>query len=329
VYNLPVKLILVTVLRQQRPWQACHDADLFSVVTSLGRVLNLQTIYPYFQKDQTRSATSRVWYIKPMLKHFLNLLHWEAISVTALSGFGLALLSLNEFLAARFCFWGATLVAILGATMYAHGNFANFKSRLLAGAILLGLILGFQIWCVTPWTRTLELKTQTSTSAETSNATKVKTESLRELLLADFPNLLKQSVEFASVTTAQNGVRRTSIVGVQYDDFAAQSKFYGFYVPQSQDSFDICKSLIKELPVLEKSFQSVDVKTKSPGDSDLILSKKLNFSKMVYLYYEDYFSTEQRGEIAKAYRLHGLTVQLRGPEYRTSRWLQDNEQQKK
>ena len=63
---------------------------------------------------------------------------------------------------------------------------------------------------------------------------------------------------------------------------------------------------------------------KDPGDSATLDSKNIHFTRMIYIYHEDYLTLEQLGSLEGLYRAKNLSVQFRGRDYPVIRQLQES-----
>ena len=175
----------------------------------------------------------------------------------------------------------------------------------------------------------------------------IKPPTIHDLFMNDF-SLLSYNGILEAALDAQHGDGRIS--GIEYkvwDDFSANSKFISVYVPKTQYLFDVlvaladsCQEKTKTrsrnvtlpsaayvgkgaaLSVINNSLH-IEVKFKNPGDTSWVNDSELKFSGRIYLYFEDDLSPFQLGALDEWFRSKSLFPQLRGNDYATAKWLQE------
>jgi len=126
----------------------------------------------------------------------------------------------------------------------------------------------------------------------------------------DFNNLLRSGQD--AVFVDDKG-EKINFKTKEYFDFEAQSKFIGFYIPSSPNTFDI----LVNLPNLYQRFSSKDkvmVEMSAPGVQPVNI-RELKFSGTVFIYHEYPILEAQKRELYSLYEKHGLAPQFRGSDY--------------
>jgi hypothetical protein len=142
---------------------------------------------------------------------------------------------------------------------------------------------------------------------------------LQSLFTNDFPDTSRY--EIGVQLTLANG-HTLEIQAKRFIHFASRSKFMGFYVPPSPDTYAICEYLTdgykESLQHMDSTFK---VNGQVLGESGRTSSDDLIFSNRIFIYHEDYLSPEQVGSLIGAYRAKGLDVKFRSQEYVVNRNL--------
>jgi len=144
---------------------------------------------------------------------------------------------------------------------------------------------------------------------------------LSDLYKEDFNNLLKAGVD---VTATRADGKSYNFHTSVYFDFGAKVWFGGFYVPRSDFSYQLCQYLSeKYLEEMNRAKGSILVQMKDPGDSSATGSNEMIFSGRIYIYHEDRFDLKQMADLTELFKAKGVSLQLRGPDYVSSRMIDD------
>jgi hypothetical protein len=153
-----------------------------------------------------------------------------------------------------------------------------------------------------------------------------KPETLEQLFKTDFDRTLRLHTE---LTMTGPAISEKAILQI-YFDMDAGTYFVGFYVPRTPNTFMVLQYLADEYQKnAEQLRKDVEVTSRDPGD---IASTKLNdfpFSRRIYAYHEIELSIQEIAALDSLYRGKNLVLQLRGTQYRTTRWLQKAASKKK
>jgi hypothetical protein len=141
--------------------------------------------------------------------------------------------------------------------------------------------------------------------------------SLRELFENDFPAMMKarRTYTFRDKWTHKEVV----IIRQLYLDNDQKEKFVGFFVPSSgpknRETKDVCAFLASHYEIALELEQEI-LGTVSPTHTQEAMSPAdLAFKGRVYVYHENLLSVQERVQIEKQFRSHGVSVVLRGPAY--------------
>jgi hypothetical protein len=100
-----------------------------------------------------------------------------------------------------------------------------------------------------------------------------------------------------------------------YTDFDAGTKYLGFYIPWTSETYQVCERISddykKLLAGIEKTSQA---ETKGAGERP-IFSKDLRFSGRIFLYHETPLFEKQKDSLTKLYRTKGAEVQFHGQDW--------------
>ena len=150
---------------------------------------------------------------------------------------------------------------------------------------------------------------------------------LPSLFAADFPDTSRFEIG-AQLMLSDN--RSIEIKAKRFISFASRTKFIGFYVPHSSDTFAICEYLADGY---KESLQHMDdtfkVNGQVMGESGMTSSDDLIFSGRVFIYHEDYLSPQQIGALIGLYQSKKLDLKLRSQEYVVNRNLNRDRETKK
>lgn len=142
-----------------------------------------------------------------------------------------------------------------------------------------------------------------------------------KLFKSDFNNYMRQSGEDTFVTENKEGKRSLRVLHELCYDFQGKSKFLGFYIPSSPDSYKLCVFLSEEY---KKIINDLESKTEVTGghvtEFSMTSGKDLVFTGRIYIYHEDSFSHQQLAELEQLYKSKGLSVLFRGTEYFIMMW---------
>jgi hypothetical protein len=144
---------------------------------------------------------------------------------------------------------------------------------------------------------------------------------VHDLYEKDFPSLVNLTYH-TQLNSVAEGTKVDIDVKISHD-FASNSKFMSVYIPPSRSTFDVCASLPKLYAnFLAEAAAQESVGTMDPAEPLPRRSENLTFTGMIYLYYEDELSLAQLANLEELYRTNHLSVQFRGQQYATTRWLQ-------
>lgn len=142
-----------------------------------------------------------------------------------------------------------------------------------------------------------------------------KVPSIREHYDSDFGSYFarKGPLRVASLTWTQ------SFEASLCADFTAKSEFLVFYVPDSPFTFQICQYLaVGHTNAIAFQNDGVIVEVTGFGDRGTEL-KDLRFSGRIFIYHEYPLTTSQQDGLQTLFASKGLSLQLRGYEYRYNR----------
>jgi hypothetical protein len=112
-----------------------------------------------------------------------------------------------------------------------------------------------------------------------------------------------------------------------YLDFASKSQFYTFYISntnKSDQTASVAETISSNYSNMADNISSdVLVWAKDPADSESTAGHDLIFTGRIYIYHETEMSIAQRGWLETVFQSKGASVVFRGPDYRTTRWLQE------
>ena len=110
----------------------------------------------------------------------------------------------------------------------------------------------------------------------------------------------------------KTGTTETKIFANEYLDFQANSKFLGFYIPESPYAYKICEDLSDKPEIIMKALEETRVSGGYPVDFHQTPAQDLVFSNKIYIYHEDGFSHRQIADLEQLYKSKGLLVIFRG-----------------
>jgi hypothetical protein len=153
----------------------------------------------------------------------------------------------------------------------------------------------------------------------TLKAADEKPPTLADLFRSDFSNVAKLTDDVIGIQWKDGKVLH--IKRQLYLDFPANTKFVGFYIPESDPlsstkSVEACLELAKASAVqqaLDDMPKKVFVGSGSPEGMTSI--QDLTFSGRVLIYHEAFLSITQKANIIHAYTARHWDVQFRGPDY--------------
>jgi len=140
---------------------------------------------------------------------------------------------------------------------------------------------------------------------------------LRELFENDFSDVMKARRDY---TFRDKRTHKEVIITRQlYLDYGQKVKFVGFFVPSSgrkdRETRDACSFLAGHYEIGFELEQEI-LGSVALGQSTQVLGPtELAFMGRVYIYHEDLLSVQERAQIEKQFRSHGVSVVLRGPAY--------------
>jgi hypothetical protein len=157
-----------------------------------------------------------------------------------------------------------------------------------------------------------------------------KPRSLLDLYKSDFSGLMKSSRDYVVELRKRADGTPDGNVNISYTaclDFVSKSKFYTFYIKNTNTSDQTAAAAeiigVNYKNIADKLTTDVYIEAKDPADSESTAVKELIFTGRIYLYYEKEMSIAQRGWLESLFKSNGASVVFRGPDYPTTRWLQD------
>ena len=100
-----------------------------------------------------------------------------------------------------------------------------------------------------------------------------------------------------------------------YGDFVSNAEYIAIYIPGIPHAFDLCIALADGYKTYLSDSHTIQIVLPYPGDSSNNLDTVIIFTKVVYLYYENFFSDDQISQLKSLYRSRGLRLTLRGVPY--------------
>jgi hypothetical protein len=104
----------------------------------------------------------------------------------------------------------------------------------------------------------------------------------------------------------------------------SHAKYVAVYITHGQSTFDVILTLVRHIEAyLLHSMQSPLIQSlqlKNQGESTPETPSSYQFSGRVYIYHEDMLGPEETGDLSRAYRSNGMTVQFRGNDYMLAVW---------
>ena len=160
-----------------------------------------------------------------------------------------------------------------------------------------------------------------------TDETKEKTSSpelpnLEKLFRSDFSNLLRSYTHRSIGIEDKNGSKSTVKIGEQmYLDFPGKSKFLGYFIPMSPDSYGVCTFMAGEYMKTIRGFESkASVIGGNVAEFSSTHQEELKFTERIYIYHEDSFTHQQLADLERLYQSKGLSVVFRGPAYLMLKW---------
>jgi hypothetical protein len=140
---------------------------------------------------------------------------------------------------------------------------------------------------------------------------------LKELFIKDFETLLRINAGHTIGIGANTEDSKEDIVTIKkqvYQDFASQTMFVGFYIPNTPRTSCICTFLADNYSIALDLLQSQKVEFSMQGLQP-VNSGELKFSGRVFIYHEYPLFEEQKREFYSLYKSKGLAVQFRDWKY--------------
>jgi hypothetical protein len=153
----------------------------------------------------------------------------------------------------------------------------------------------------------------------TDSKQKIKTPpSLHELYKSDFPTTMRPSYDFD--VSFKDGTK-VRVSAIEYLDFQGKSKFMGFYIPQSVNTYDVCVAIADNYKSNMNHLESSGtIRAWISGESTQTSSHDLIFSGRIYIYHDDFMTLQQLATLESLYQSKGLSVVFRSDAYMQSQW---------
>lgn len=142
--------------------------------------------------------------------------------------------------------------------------------------------------------------------------------SLHELYKSDFPTTMRPSYDFD--VSFKDGTK-VRVSATEYLDFSGRSKFMGFYIPQSLNTYDVCVAIADNYKTNMNYLESSGtIRAWISGESAQTSSHDLIFSGRIYIYHDDFMTLQQLAKLESLYQSKGLSVVFRSDAYMQSQW---------
>lgn len=136
-------------------------------------------------------------------------------------------------------------------------------------------------------------------------------QSVRELFATDFPKLKRADLDI--LISLENGPQQT-VKARFYLDFPEKVRFVGFFIPASDQTFEVSSKLVERVQTAWKDVKkNFSMKAYDAGGSNSI--DDLIFSGRVFLYHESALTKKQQAALIDIYASRHLDANFRGGEY--------------
>lgn len=141
----------------------------------------------------------------------------------------------------------------------------------------------------------------------------------------DFPNTLRIEPNSPLVEIDDSGNKKPVAKMKVYQDFNSLSKFIGFYIPYSEDTFGICVSLINNCQNMVDSLCATSPQSarQTLGSIESVKGEELRFTGMVYIYHQAELSHKQIAELQTIAESKNYRLEFRGGNYTTASYFRD------
>lgn len=141
--------------------------------------------------------------------------------------------------------------------------------------------------------------------------------SLKKLFDEDFANIMQQNANRKLGVKTGSVETFVLIPEKVYLDFAAKTKFVGYFISMSTPSpYDVCKFLSEMPKETIKDFDNIaEVQGGHTTEISMTSSKDLVFSGRVYIYHENNFSLQELASLEQLYKEKESSVLFRGISY--------------
>jgi len=154
-----------------------------------------------------------------------------------------------------------------------------------------------------------------------NNVDKTERPDLRKLFDEDFSTHLRTGINRKLGIKSGTTEKFIIISEKEYLDFAGKSKFLGYYIPSSTDTYQIIEYLSD---FYKTTLDEFDKKTETQAghvaESHMTSSRDLVFSGRIYIYHVTFLSLQERAALERLYESKGLSVIFRGNEYLLFIW---------
>jgi len=164
---------------------------------------------------------------------------------------------------------------------------------------------------------------KTEQKNETPKPNKMK--SVHDLFMTESKYLTVGGDTVFTITNSETRQATTIPISIKlHMDFLTNSKFLSVYVPTSPRSFEFCRGLPEVYEGLLSQAVRPTEEFVMSGPSEMpVSSKGLVFTGQILIYHEDDFTLKQQAELEEIFKKKNLFPQLRGVEYASTRWLQE------
>lgn len=262
--------------------------------------------------------TQLLLYNPPMLEWLFS---WEVVSV--IIGIALTIafgvLALDDYRLAKLLFLIAAADASGGFVMWGIRSNRPTSQVVSIAFLVMGCIGALTVWSFRYVDAKRRAKQEVgTTAAQPASLDKITINTtLHELFENDFPDLMKARRGYAFRDKRTR--KEITITRQLYLDNGRKEKFVGFFIPSSgpknRETRDACSFLAGHYEIGFELEQEILGSVNPKQSPEPLSPAELAFSGRIYIYHEDLLSVEERAQIEKGFRSHGVSVVLRGPAY--------------
>jgi hypothetical protein len=186
---------------------------------------------------------------------------------------------------------------------------------LLIGSFLTAI--GGVWWTFVPalGARTLNLQFDSSPSVESKYKQGRRPLTMREIFDSDFPSLAK-----IFVIQKTGKPNEYSFPAIEYIDITTSSYFLAFFIDNKQPTVLLSKVIANIALSIHNNISQILLKITTPASTRTLDTKRLRFSRQIYLYFDRPLSIEEKYEIFEAYNSLDYDVIIYDHSYHIMHW---------